>query len=186
MAHVEIVQPADANEELAVIYADIIDRRGALSNVVMCTSLNPASITKHMDIYLQIMFGNSPLKRWLREMMAVVVSVANDCHYCQLHHSVALNHFWKDEDRLERLRVDYRGADLDSQAEQWCRYAVQLTREPGQDTGGLIAELKAGGASDREIVDATLVISYFNFVNRLVLGLGVAVEPDGGEGYHYD
>lgn len=34
-------------------------------------------------------------------------------------------------------------------------------------------------------MDAHLVIAYFNFVNRLVLGLGVELEQDQGQGYKY-
>jgi len=33
---------------------------------------------------------------------------------------------------------------------------------------------------------ANLVIAYFNFVNRVVIGLGVELEEDGGKGYEYD
>ncbi|MBK5192462.1 MAG: peroxidase, partial [Flavobacteriaceae bacterium] len=35
------------------------------------------------------------------------------------------------------------------------------------------------------ILDATLVVSYFNFVNRMVLTLGVEIETDEGENYKY-
>ncbi|WP_373524530.1 hypothetical protein [Aquiflexum sp.] len=45
--------------------------------------------------------------------------------------------------------------------------------------------MKASGADDRSILDATLVIGYFNFVNRIILGLGVNLEEDGGKGYKY-
>lgn len=45
--------------------------------------------------------------------------------------------------------------------------------------------LRAQGPSDRAILDATRVVSYFNFVNRMVLGLGVELETDPG-GYQYE
>ena len=34
-----------------------------------------------MDLYRAIMFGESALTRAERELLAVVVSCANDCHY---------------------------------------------------------------------------------------------------------
>ncbi|MDZ7659008.1 MAG: carboxymuconolactone decarboxylase family protein [Fodinibius sp.] len=61
-------------------------------------------MTAHMDLYMSIMFSKSPLSRAQREMMAVVVSVANDCEYCQQHHGQALNHYWKDRNRIKQLR----------------------------------------------------------------------------------
>jgi hypothetical protein len=51
-------------------------------------------------------------------------------------------------------------------------------------------KLKALGLDDRAILDATLVLSYFNFVNRIVLGLGLglglAVSEEELAGYKYD
>jgi len=38
---------------------------------------------------------------------------------------------------------------------------------------------KNKGLSDEAILDASLVISYFNFVNRMALSLGVTLEEDG-------
>jgi|TARA_B110000196_G_scaffold127455_1_gene110556 hypothetical protein len=39
---------------------------------------------------------------------------------------------------------------------------------------------------DRAILDAALVVGYFNFVNRIVLSLGVYLEQDEGQGYKYE
>ena len=46
--------------------------------------------------------------------------------------------------------------------------------------------LRSAGLDDRMILDATLIISYFNFVNRMILGLGVNVDEKETEGYNYD
>ncbi|MEZ7498138.1 hypothetical protein QO200_05235 [Flavobacterium sp. Arc3] len=47
-------------------------------------------------------------------------------------------------------------------------------------------KLKTGGLlSDAAIIDTTVVISYYNFVNRTVLGLRVSLESDGRSGYNY-
>jgi hypothetical protein len=44
-------------------------------------SLSPRSMTAHRTLYRTLMFGPSPLKRYQREMIGVVVSALNDCHY---------------------------------------------------------------------------------------------------------
>lgn len=49
----------------------------------------------------------------------------------------------------------------------------------------LSEELRQYGLSDSAILDATLVVSYFNFVNRMVLNLGVELEEDAGKNYKY-
>jgi uncharacterized peroxidase-related enzyme len=146
---------------------------------------NWLKFTKSM--YMTIMFGKSPLRRYQREMIAVVVSVENDCKYCINHHGQALNHFWKDEDRVWTLAKDFTKAGLDTKDTALCRYAQDLTSRPGKvSESDQINELKANGIEERALLDAALVTAYFNFVNRIVLGLGVQLEKDRGQGYDYD
>lgn len=187
MTFVKTISLEEAEGKTKEIYDDIIQRRGQLSEVLCSTSLNPESVVKHLDLYMTIMFGRSPLKRAQREMIAVIVSAGNDCEYCQIHHAIALNHFWKDDARVEQLRMDYKALrDLTAQEIMFCDYAYQLTKHPEKSTEKIIAQMKNIGIEDRAIVDATLVISYFNFVNRIVIGLGVNLADDAGEGYKFD
>jgi alkylhydroperoxidase family enzyme len=44
-------------------------------------SLNPETLRASMELYRAVMFGRSELSRAERELLAVVVSRANDCHY---------------------------------------------------------------------------------------------------------
>ena len=119
-------------------------------------------------------------------MMAVVVSATNNCEYCVNHHGQALNHFWKDEDRVWALAEDFSAVGLDTTDQALCKYAHDLTSKPSEvSEAEQIRELKENGIEERSLLDAALVISYFNFVNRMVLGLGVQLEKDTGKGYEY-
>jgi len=51
-------------------------------------------------------------------------------------------------------------------------------------TNGII-NLRETGLDDRAILVVTLVVAYFNFVNRIVMALGVQLEEGQGEGYKY-
>jgi len=113
----------------------------------------------------------------------VVVSAANNCSYCQIHHAEALNNYWKDQEKVELFRVEYTSVKLTLKETALCEYAKHLTLFPSKDFG-LVDKLKTEGLSESAILDATLVIAYFNFVNRIVLGLGVNLEEN-ASGYHY-
>ncbi|MDH3648418.1 MAG: peroxidase-related enzyme [Saprospiraceae bacterium] len=168
------------------IYDDLIKKRGKLADVHKIQSLNPESIVAHMDLYMCVMFGKSPLRRYQREMMAVVVSRCNNCTYCVGHHAAALMHFWKDSEKVSQLAKDYRLVKL-TDLDMWlCRLADILTVHPDQtEESEILIALRKIGLDDKGILDATLVIAYFNFVNRIVLGLAVEQEEDVG-GYKYD
>ena len=186
MAFIDVIEYANAEGELKEIYDDLIQSRGKLADVHTIQSQNPKSIVNHMDLYMTIMFGKSPLRRVQREMMAVVVSKANNCEYCQLHHAEAVNHYWKDDNKVEQLKMDFTKLDLSDTDRALCNMAWNLTLTPHANNKSTTSRLRKLGLNDRAILDATLVISYFNFVNRIVLGLGLEVNEEELKGYSYE
>lgn len=186
MPRIKVIDYEESDGLLRETYDHLIKTRGKLAEVHKIQSLNPATILQHMELYMGVMFGQSPLKRYQREMMAVVVSKANDCEYCQLHHAEALNSYWKDLEKTELLKQDFRAVALSQIDQGYCNMAWELTKNPGKSlTGKELELLKKLGASDREVLDATLVIAYFNFVNRIVLNLQVLPSENEVKGYEY-
>lgn len=57
-----------------------------------------------------------------------------------------------------------------------CAYAEKLSLHPAEMGQGDIDALRAVGLDDRAIHDATQVIGYFNYINRVADALGV--EPE--------
>lgn len=183
MPFIRTVEPGEAEGRLSEVYRSIAGSRGRIARVHTLQSLDPDSLENHMSLYRSVVFGRSDLSRPRREMLGVVVSAANGCEYCVAHHVEALNHFWKDMEKCRRLAAGYRLLDLPILDEALCRLAENLTRHP-EDVKGDIEALKRE-LSDRGVLDAVQVVAYFNFVNRLVLGLGCGLEEDPG-GYVYD
>lgn len=186
MARIKVIKYDDATGRLKEIYDDLIKSRGKLADVHTIQSLRPESIVKHIDLYMEIMFSKSELSRAEREMMAIIVSVANKCEYCQIHHASALNNYWKDDQKVARLRQDFRKVKLTERELLLCEFADSLTLNPGlSNEVDQTKLLRKVGLSDNAILDATLVVAYFNFVNRIVLSLNVEIESDSGTGYKY-
>jgi len=132
------------------------------------------------------MFTKSELSRAEREMRAVIVSVANGCEYCQMHHAQALNHYWKNDGKVSRLRTDFEHAELTARELVLCSFANLLTVNPeAYRNEKYLAPLKKIGITDNGILDATLVVAYFNFVNRIVLALGLEISENEMKGYKY-
>ncbi|MDY0255475.1 MAG: peroxidase-related enzyme, partial [Tenuifilaceae bacterium] len=106
--------------------------------------------------------------------------------YCANHHQEALNAYWKNPERVEKLGGKYMELDLSQRELLLCKYARELTQTPQSfGSNSNIEPLRNAGLDDRAILDATLVVAYFNFVNRIVLSLGVDLENDKGAGYKY-
>jgi len=186
MAWIEEVDADDAEGKLAEIYADLIEKRGKVSNILKVHSLSPAAMQNHLDLYMTIMFGKSGLSRAEREAIAVVVSANNDCAYCVNHHAEALRHYIKDEEILEMLSNADGLETLEPRLSNIVRHAEKLTNAPGAMTESDLGELRAVGLEDKDILDLTLITAYFNFVNRIALGLGVAFTAGELSGYRND
>ena len=60
------------------------------------------------------------------------------------------------------------------------KYAEKLTKSPSEVStkADVIEKLKEKGITDGEILEINQVVSYFNYANRTVLGLGVSTEGD--------
>ncbi len=81
MAWIETVPLGAASGLLKTLYDAALPRAGKLFNVLAVQSLNPPVMRAGLGLYREVMFGASPLSRAQREMIAVVVSTANECHY---------------------------------------------------------------------------------------------------------
>lgn len=180
-----MIPEAEATGQLKEVYDAITQRRGKLSNIMRVHSLNPLAMQAHMDLYLKIVFGKSALRRADRELIATVVSVTNGCPYCTHHHAEALRHYWKDDARVQQVIDDYPAAALTDAQRAMLDYAVTLTREPSAITEADVATLRQHGFADATILDINLITSYFNFVNRIAEGLGVAYSQEEMAGYQY-
>lgn len=185
MPYIKTISYEESAGDLRQIYEGLIRARGKLAEVHQIQSLNPAALIAHMELYKAVMFSRSPLKRYQQEMMAVVVSAANQCRYCIKHHQEALLFYWKDEARVDQLLHSRETAGLNEVDLGLCWYAEALTLSPSEVTQEEIEQLRSLGLDDRAILDATQVIAYFNFVNRLVSALGVEFTEDEATGYHY-
>jgi uncharacterized peroxidase-related enzyme len=185
MSWIQVIEKDEASEKLKEIYNEISDKRGKLSNIMKVQSLNPDAMKKHMEIYLTLMFGSSNLSREDRELIAVVVSSLNNCDYCVNHHAKALNHYWKDDKKIQSLIENYKSIDISEKKRNMLDYVDKLTKKPMEVKKTDLDILKDSGYSDEDILNINLITCYFNFVNRIALGLGVELSYDEISGYKY-
>lgn len=71
---------------------------------------------------------------------------------------------------------DWKTAPLAPADAALCAYADKLTRSPAAVRGPDVEELRRHGFDDRAIHDATQVVGYFNYINRVADGLGIEDE----------
>jgi hypothetical protein len=60
---------------------DPADRVPDRDNIICIHGVHGRTLRHHYDLYRELMHGPGPLGRTQREMIAVVVSAINKCHY---------------------------------------------------------------------------------------------------------
>jgi uncharacterized peroxidase-related enzyme len=77
---------------------------------------------------------------------------------------------------VDAIARDWREAGVSRVDAALCAFAEKLTLRPAEMSEADIKRLRRVGLSDRAIHDATQVIGYFNYINRVADALGV--EPE--------
>jgi uncharacterized peroxidase-related enzyme len=81
------------------------------------------------------------------------------------------------EEQRQAVQNDYRSANLMPRERVLLDFAVKLTKSPSAVRSHDLDTLRAHGFTEEQLVDAIHCIGYFNFINRVLDGLGVDPEP---------
>ncbi len=81
IAWIETVHPEEATGYVKSLYEGFQKQRGWIPNILKSTSIRPDVTRGWVSLFNTLMYGPSGLTRSQKEMIAVVVSAGNQCHY---------------------------------------------------------------------------------------------------------
>lgn len=121
--------------------------------------------------------GPGSLSALDRELIGVVVSVQNSCTACIFGHVAQLRRLSGDAVWAGNVQANFRHAGLDARQQAIADYAYKLTRTPSEMVEADLEPMRSAGLSEKEILEASCVIAYFNMSNRLNSSVGVKGHP---------
>ena len=183
MSWIKTISYENADPSLKKIYNRVKGSNNTIDNVLSVHSLRPHSLVGHMTLYKSVLHNsNNTLPKWYLESIGVYVSFLNKCDYCVQHHFAGLkrllNNDKKSEQFWEAVQKDTLNSYFDEKYYLGINYAKNITLEVHKITKNDIDQLTSLGFSEGEILEINQVTSYFNYVNRMVLGLGVTTKGD--------
>jgi len=92
-------------------------------------------------------------------------------------HEKDLRSVVESDEQVLAIQTDHKTADLSPRETAILDYAVKLTLDPRKICQVDLEVLREHGLSDVELVDLVQCSAYFNFINRVLDGLGVDPEP---------
>ncbi len=182
-AWIRMLGDREAGPELTAALKRVRSPAGTVDNVMRVHSLRPSTMTGHHALYMSALHDDANvLPGSFLETVASYVSILNRCHYSLTNHWANARHLIADEERAEIVREAleknaperaFAGKEL-----AMLRYARKLTLSPGEMAEADVQAMKDEGAEDGEILEVNQVCGYFNYVNRLLNGLGVSLKGD--------
>ncbi len=168
---------------LRELYDQVKTPHGTVDNVMKAHSLRPHTMAGHLALYKSVLHNpHNSLSLWFLETVAVYTSLVNACAYSFAHHFNNVRNLLDDDTRADAIEQALRhGRPEDVFAGKelaLLRYTAKLTASPGALIEADVAELRAAGADDGQILEVNQVCAYFNYSNRLLNGLGVTTEGD--------
>ncbi len=160
-------------------YFRICDEKiGFLPNVLAAYSFDEKKLRAFIGFYNELMLEDSPLSKLEREMIAVVVSSANRCYYCQVAHGQAVRELSGDPALGELLVMNYRAAALTPRQRAMLDFAHKMTVTPDAIVDDGSCRAADAGFDDRSIWDIASVAAFFNMTNRMATAIDMMPNPE--------
>lgn len=182
-AWIKMVSDEDADASLLDVLKLARTPHGTVDNVMRVHSLRPNTMKGHVVLYRAALHDDAnTLPTWLQETISSYVSILNNCPYSLANHWANARHLIADETRADAVERALHERKPESVFEgrelALMRYAQKLTLAPGKMVRADVEALRREGLDDGQILEANQIIAYFNYVNRLLNGLGVTTDGD--------
>jgi uncharacterized peroxidase-related enzyme len=159
--------PAPLDAEGKAYFAKCEEKLGFVPNVLKAYAFDLDKLKAFIAMADNLMLAPSGLSKLEREMIAVVVSCANHCHYCLIAHGAGVRKQSNDPRLADTIAANYRAADLDPRRRAMLDFAWKMTVEPWGIEEADRARLRAAGFTDRDIWDIAAVAGFYNMSNRV-------------------
>lgn len=183
MTWIKTISYDDADGKLLKLYDRIKGPGNNVDNVMLAHSLRPHTMEGHMALYKYVLHHpHNKIPKWFLEAAGVYTSMLNDCDYCIEHHFAGMSRLIKNDEQANKIRSALETENLQKVfTVKECialEYVRMITKYPMNLMEDDINKLRNADWTDGEILELNQVASYFNYVNRMVLGLGINTEGD--------
>ena len=169
---------APTPEDIATYFAKCEAKIGFVPFVLRAYAHAPDKLRAFAAMYNELMLGDSGLSKLEREMIAVVVSAANRCHYCLVAHGAAVRQLSGDPALGEALVTNWRMAPLDDRTRAMLGFAERTAEASARIEEADRAALRAAGFGDADIWDIAAVAAFFAMSNRLASAVAMRPNPE--------
>ena len=149
------------------------EKSGFVPNVFLTLAYRPDEFRAFFAYHDALMDKDGGLTKAEREMIVVVTSSANQCHYCVVAHGAILRIRAKNPQIADQLAINYRKADITPRQTAMLDFAMKVSTEAEKISEHDFSDIARHGFSDDDIWDIAAISAFFALSNRMANGTGM-------------
>lgn len=160
MSRLTPIDPAAAQGRAKDLLEGIEKALGRVPNLIRTLAHSPAALEAYLGVMKAL--GRARIGATLREQIALAVSNANRCAYCVAAHTAVGGKLGLD---AAELAANLESRSGDAQVAAALRFAHAIVETRGWVRDGDLAEVRAAGYGEDEIVEIVATVAHTTFSN---------------------
>ena len=175
MARFQQIRDPGDHPQLAPLYREIIDSGNWFTSQAERPDILAATWALAKSVALQ-----GTLPPTIKQMIIVLVSSYNNCRYCRVTHTRALEALEVPRELIDSVTTYLDLAKVPPQQRAILQFALKTSQNPRSVTDDDFQALRDYGLNDGEIIEVAMTAAFTNFINTW--SEVSAIEIDGEEG----
>ncbi|WP_452600923.1 carboxymuconolactone decarboxylase family protein [Pontimicrobium sp. MEBiC06410] len=162
---IETLNPETTTGKSKELFNAVQSKLGFIPNLIKVFGNSPATLQTYLS--LGELTGSGNFSNKYREQLALAIAESNACNYCLSAHTAIGKMNGLSEEQAEQSR---QGFANDDKAQAGLQFAKAVTENRGQVSSEAIAEVKAAGFNDGDILEIVLNVvsnTLTNYVNHI-------------------
>lgn len=172
MSYVALLSESQTTPALQTLFEQLRANFGFLPTYFQALARIPGLVEAHQAL-AEVILADHALPAGVKEQAGMVTSGINSSSYCIAMHLELLRKFGIEKPLGQKLATDYGSAPVGEKQQALFRFADKLTRTPADISRADVEALRQAGWDEAALLEAVVTVAWFNFINRVALGLGL-------------
>ena len=179
MAYIDLPDMSEVNESVRVQLEAVEKKNGQVGEIARILSLRPDIYNVTTMMLKTLLVSRTELSTTAKESIAILVSKLNSCEMCVGEHQRIARMLGMTEKQIDEVLAGIEHMDIPDNERALMEFCVKSAgKENYKITQKDIDTLRDAGYSDSQILEATAIVGYFNYINTISNSLG-AGKPGG-------
>ena len=179
MPYIDLPDMSEVDEAVRVQLEAVEKKTGQVGEMGRILSLRPDIFNVTSMMFKKLMVSRTELSNTVKESIAILVSKLNSCEMCVGEHQRIARMLGMTEKQIDDVLAGIEHMDIPADERALMEFCL---KSAGKDNYRMtqkdIDGLREAGYSDSQILEATAIVAYFNYINTISNSLG-AGKPGG-------